>query len=522
MSVKEGETPVPVQIWRDTGAEQSLILSKVLDFGPETGEVVLRGIGKGTEAVPLHRIIINCDLVSGPVEIRVRSEFPRADVDVLLGNDLAGGEVWSAMKLTSQPVSVEDLPLDSKIYPACAITRSMSRKAVEKDTSLNESCVDLAETFLPTLYQEGLEGGKPENREVKESKGKEVDLPLARRKFIEARSKNEKQIRLLEGPRLDMDDLSGLTELFEEVKEFKCVPDNEIRAVLDEKDAVTLKESAGLADEVVLTHRVEFTPEGSCPESNWEDQGNLEFEKGTGIESLEEADVPSECVQDVDAHGTEPSNEIQEKSEVFDSVKKECNPCGSDRLGSVKKELTLVIVGSENSQLFVFKGVLKVSEEIKGGDVDIIIEREGKSVVPKLNKENLKSGLVSEAVTRLKEQWLVNKVPANQLQFNLECKGTTLTNVIQGCAVKRQNLKCCLDKEGSLADIKLKTNRMKGPENKTNDLLKNKELCGSSENGLSLENIVDKITPMKGACKSLFHTGKQANHVRVNWKRGKG
>ncbi|XP_059837920.1 uncharacterized protein LOC132400698 [Hypanus sabinus] len=324
VSVKEGETPVPVRIWRDTGAEQSLILGKVPDFGPETGEVVLRGIGKGTEAVPLHGIIINCDLVSGPVEIGVWSELPRDSMDVLLGNDLAGGEVCSAVKLTSKPVSVEDPPIDSKIYPACAITHSMSRKAAEKETVLNQSSVDLAETFLPTLYQDGLEDGKTENREVEESKGEEVDLPLAKREFIEVKSKDEKQIRQLEGPGLDMDDLSGLTELFEEVEKLKCVPDNDIRAVLDEKDAVTLKDSAGLADEVVLTRRVEFTLDGSCPESNWEDQGNLEFEKGTGMESLEEVDVQFECVQGMDAHGTEPSNETQEKSEVSDLVEKEC------------------------------------------------------------------------------------------------------------------------------------------------------------------------------------------------------
>ncbi|XP_059803916.1 uncharacterized protein LOC132379683 [Hypanus sabinus] len=301
------------------------------------------------------------------------------------------------MELTSQPVSVEDPPLGSKIYPSCATTRSMSRKSAEKEAS-----IDVAETFLPTVYQEGLEGGKTENREGKESKGKEIDLPLARRKFIEARSKNEKQIELLEGPGLDMDDLSGLTELFEENS--KGVPDNEMRAILDEKDAITLKKSAGLADEVVSARRVEFTPEGSCPESNWEDQGNLEFEKGMGIESLEEADVPFECIQDVDARGTEPSNETQEKSEVFDSVKKESSPCGSDGLGSVKKGLTLVLVGSENSQLLEFEGVLKVSEEIKGGEVNIIIEGKEKSVVPKLNEENLKSGLVSQAVIRLKGQ----------------------------------------------------------------------------------------------------------------------
>ncbi|XP_072899712.1 uncharacterized protein [Hemitrygon akajei] len=522
VSVREGDPPVPVRIWRDTGAELSLISSKVLDFGRKTAEVALRGIGKGTEVVPLHRIILNCDLVSGPVEIGVGSEFPRTHVDVLLGNDLAGGKVWPAMKLMSQPVSVEVPPLDSKIYPACTITRSLSRKAAENESSLNQASIDLAETFLPTLYQEGLEGGQTENSKVKESKGEEVVLPLARRKVIEARSKDEKQIKLLKGPELDMDDLSGLAELFKEVENSKGVPNNEMRAVLDEKDAITLKKSAGLAVEVVSAHGVEFTPEESCSESSWEDQGNLEFEKGTGIESLEGANVPFECVQDVDARGTEPSNGAQKKSEVFDSVEKECSPCGSDGLGSVEKGLTLVIVGSENSQLFVFEGVLKVSEEIKGGDVNLIIEGKGKSVVPKLNEENLKSGLMSGAATRLQRQWLGNRVPANQLQVELECKGAPHAIVIQECAVKKQNLECCLNKEESLADLKLRTNSMNCPEEKTSNLLKLKELCGNSENGLSLEHIVDKITPMKGAGESLFHHGAQAHYVGVNRKRGKG
>ncbi|XP_059841623.1 uncharacterized protein LOC132402688 [Hypanus sabinus] len=211
VSVKEGDTPVPVRIWRDTGSELSLISSKVLDFGRKMGMVAVKGIGKGTEVVPLHRVIMNCELVSGPVEMGVRSEFPRTDADVLLGNVLAGGKVWAAVTLTRQPV--EAPPLDSKIYPACTITRSMSRKAAENESSLNEASIDLAETFLPTLYQEG---GKTENRKVKESKGEGVDLPLARRKVLEARNKDEKQIELLKGPELDMDDLSGLAELFEQ------------------------------------------------------------------------------------------------------------------------------------------------------------------------------------------------------------------------------------------------------------------------------------------------------------------
>ncbi|XP_062903678.1 trichohyalin-like [Mobula hypostoma] len=58
VSVKEGLKPVPVRIWRDTGACQSLILKSVLEFSSETqtGEVKVKGVGEGTESVPLHQI----------------------------------------------------------------------------------------------------------------------------------------------------------------------------------------------------------------------------------------------------------------------------------------------------------------------------------------------------------------------------------------------------------------------------------------------------------------------------------
>ncbi|XP_059807834.1 uncharacterized protein LOC132382033 [Hypanus sabinus] len=189
----------------------------------------------------------------------------------------------------------------------------------------------------------------------------------------------------------------------------------------------------------------------------------------------------------------------------------------------MKKGLTLVPVESENSQLFVLEGVLKINDEMKAGDVNII-EGEGKGIVPKLNKEHLKSSVVSELLTKgkgpLTEQWFVNKVPVNQLQFVWKFKDKRLADVIQVRDLERQNLKCCFDQEGSSAAVKLKTNRMKDPEDKVNDLLKINELCGSSANGLSLENIGDKIAPVKGVCDGLFHTGEQANHVRVKWKRG--
>ncbi|XP_062910876.1 uncharacterized protein LOC134349854 [Mobula hypostoma] len=194
VSVKEGLNPVPVRIWRDSGACQSLILKSVLDFSSETqtGEVrVIKGIGKGTEAVPLHQIHLKSDLVSGSVTIGVRSELPMDDVEVLLGNDLAGRNVYSAVKLTSQPASIEAPPMDSQVYPICAVTWRMSRKAAEAN-------VDLAETFLPALYQEGLESEKKEHSEAEGSEGVEVDVSLARKEFIQVQERDKELMVLTE------------------------------------------------------------------------------------------------------------------------------------------------------------------------------------------------------------------------------------------------------------------------------------------------------------------------------------
>ncbi|XP_072890740.1 uncharacterized protein [Hemitrygon akajei] len=460
VSVRKGDPSIPVRIWRDTGAELSLISRNVLQFGPPTGEVALRGIGKGTERVSLRRVILDCELVYGSVEMGVPSEFPRTDVDVLLGNDLAGGKVWSAMTMTRRPVRVEAPPIESSSYPACADTRSLSRAAAENGSSLKLASFDLAQTSLPTLCHEGFEGGKTRNSNIKGGKGEKVELSLAKKKVLEVGNKDEKQIKLLKGPGLDMDVLSGLAGLFEEVENSKGVPDNEMRAVLDEKDAITLKKSAGLADGVVSARGVEFTPEVSCPESNWEDQGNLEFEKGTGIESLEEANVPFECVQDGDARSPEPSHGAQKKSEVFDSAGRDGRPFGADRLGSGKKGLTL---GSVSSQMVVLKGVFRVNVEFTNGEITVVVEENGKSVVPKSNEKKLKSRLM----------------PAHRLQVDLECKGASHAIVIQESAVRKPKFKCGRRKRFELKHISLH-----GLDKRVNYLCSIKELGGNSHDGL--------------------------------------
>lgn len=64
---------------RDTGAAQSLILDSSLPFSADSytgSNILVRGIELGCISVPLHSIYLKSDLVSGFVNIGVRSQLP--------------------------------------------------------------------------------------------------------------------------------------------------------------------------------------------------------------------------------------------------------------------------------------------------------------------------------------------------------------------------------------------------------------------------------------------------------------
>ena len=88
--------PQPIKIMRDTCCAQSMILEDSLSFGEAsvTGEnVLIQGIGMDIISVPLHRINLKSDLISGTFIVGVWPELPVKGVYMLLGNDLAGGKV---------------------------------------------------------------------------------------------------------------------------------------------------------------------------------------------------------------------------------------------------------------------------------------------------------------------------------------------------------------------------------------------------------------------------------------------
>ena len=130
----------PIKILRDTGASQSLILADTLPFSEKTSSgtsVLIQGVECGFVNVLLHNIYLFSDLVTGLVADVIRPSLPFKGVHLLLGNDLAGDKVVVNPLLTSTPcVDQPPDPIEQEIpdlYPSCAVTRAMAKKAKQND-----------------------------------------------------------------------------------------------------------------------------------------------------------------------------------------------------------------------------------------------------------------------------------------------------------------------------------------------------------------------------------------------------
>ncbi len=77
-------------------------------------------------SVPLHRVHIKCDLVSGYVKVGVRSSLPVQGFNFILGNDLAGENVMPVLEVLDVPeVSCGSEDLGKRfpeVFSACAVT----------------------------------------------------------------------------------------------------------------------------------------------------------------------------------------------------------------------------------------------------------------------------------------------------------------------------------------------------------------------------------------------------------------
>ena len=154
----DGLISVPIDILRDTGASQTLLLADTLPFGTSGESVLIQGIEGGKVNVPLHKVNLSSELVSGPVSVGVTGSLPVKGVHLLLGNDLAGGKVAVAPVMTDNPVLNDDVsPIEEEIphlFPACAVTRAMARRAEKEKKAESKSDLlhGLDDTFLHRTF----------------------------------------------------------------------------------------------------------------------------------------------------------------------------------------------------------------------------------------------------------------------------------------------------------------------------------------------------------------------------------
>lgn len=135
-----------VIILRDTGSDLSFILKKdVPSFDCYTGEsIIVAGI-PGIARYPLCSVYLECGFITGQVTLAVVDSLRVANVSIVIGYDLAGDQVTPSPIVSAVPtLDNNTLELEQnhpKLFPVCAVTRSMSKALAEAPVTENTNFV---------------------------------------------------------------------------------------------------------------------------------------------------------------------------------------------------------------------------------------------------------------------------------------------------------------------------------------------------------------------------------------------
>ena len=223
---KEGKVK-EVAVYRDTGAWQTLMLSSALPEKDKTATgsyAIIGGIGEKAMSVPIHKIWITGEYVSGEVEIGIVDKLPLEGVDILLGNDLTDScchkKCSPSLQVSTKPVEITQTPSEqTDLYPACVTTRSMSKaKVIEDDINLDD-------TWLSTKFNKEDETNETP-REVIKPQNLAKTKPAAKRALKESTEEINSKVdwnpqSLRKAQQLDQTLKQAWDEFFNE-KEEKC------------------------------------------------------------------------------------------------------------------------------------------------------------------------------------------------------------------------------------------------------------------------------------------------------------
>uniref|UniRef100_A0A674PAM1 Gypsy retrotransposon integrase-like protein 1 n=1 Tax=Takifugu rubripes TaxID=31033 RepID=A0A674PAM1_TAKRU len=169
---------VKVNILRDTGSATTLIREDVLNFSDvsDTGaRVLIRGIDLQPFSAPLHKIELTSGLVNGTVVMAVHKDLPVEGVDILLGNNLAGGRVWPE---SPPPPVVNVTPSSSlefdecaqefpSVFTSCALTRAKAKIEAERKPPRKEPTA-FVPVLPPSLHRDDVVAAQKEDASLSE------------------------------------------------------------------------------------------------------------------------------------------------------------------------------------------------------------------------------------------------------------------------------------------------------------------------------------------------------------------
>lgn len=148
----------------DTGAKQTLLRKGVVELPTSTfiGHFALeRGVGGEYETVPLYRIYLRSELVSGYVDVAEVQTLPFNETDLVMGNDVAGKRV--VPDVSEKPLDSPELRHLEEEYPevfsACVVARAQTKRTAQKHEvhepaeleSQQDSSFDLGDTVFAQL-----------------------------------------------------------------------------------------------------------------------------------------------------------------------------------------------------------------------------------------------------------------------------------------------------------------------------------------------------------------------------------
>ncbi|XP_068227662.1 uncharacterized protein [Palaemon carinicauda] len=142
-----------VTMLRDTASSQTFISPKLQRLAKATGRYVAVSDLSHETVFPLVTIQMKCPYYDGSVEVALNEkEFPCRDIDVLIGNDLAHGTVFSNLLITSPEVNQKQCPSPEVNEKQCqVVTRSKRTTTNNPDLNLSNCASEQVENAIKLL-----------------------------------------------------------------------------------------------------------------------------------------------------------------------------------------------------------------------------------------------------------------------------------------------------------------------------------------------------------------------------------